>query len=135
MVEFEIPPDGNGRLPQRIIQWQLLARRSSREEDMIRHIVLTKFNSETSEDTIAEIYAGLSKLTEKLPGAHNFTGGRSKSPEQIERGFMHGFVIDFDSWADLETYAKHPEHRALGSQLVDHAVGGRDGILVVDLDF
>ena len=67
-------------------------------------------------------------------GAHNFTGGRSESPEQIERGYMHAFVIDFDSWADLETYAENPEHRRLGSQIVENAVGGNDGVLVIDFD-
>ena len=101
---------------------------------MIRHIVLTKFKPETTESKIAEIYSGLSVLTEKLPGACNFTGGRSQSPEQIERGYMHGFVIDFDSWADLKIYAEHPEHKVLGSQLVDNAVGGVDGVLVLDLE-
>lgn len=101
---------------------------------MIRHIVLTKFNIETPEDKIAEIYAGLCALADKLPGAQNFTGGRSESPEQIERGYMHGFVIDFDNWDALKNYAENPEHQALGGQLVANAVGGIDGILVLDLD-
>jgi len=101
---------------------------------MIRHIVLIKFQSNTEEDTISEIYAGLSALTVKIPGAHNFMGGRSDSPEQIERGYMHAFVIDFDSWTDLKTYAKHPEHWALGSQIVAHAAGGIDGLVVLDLE-
>lgn len=101
---------------------------------MIRHIVLTKFKPETPEAKIAEIYGGLAALTDKLPGAQGFTGGRSESPEQIERGFMHGFVIDFDSWEALQTYAENPEHQALGGQLVENAVGGIDGLCVLDLD-
>ena len=101
---------------------------------MIRHIVLTKFKPDTTEDKIAGIYAGLSALAEKLPGAQHFTGGRSESPEQIERGYMHGFVIDFDSWAALQNYADNPEHQALGGQLAANATGGIDGILVLDLD-
>ncbi|APG46462.1 Dabb family protein [Phaeobacter porticola] len=100
---------------------------------MIRHIVLTKFKPDTPEDRIAQIYAGLSALTERLSGARDFTGGRSESPEQIERGYQHGFVIDFDGWDDLKTYADHPEHQALGAQLVAHAAGGIEGILVLDL--
>lgn len=101
---------------------------------MIRHIVLTKFKPETKEEKISEIYAGLSALTKKISGARNFTGGRSDSPEQIERGYMHAFVIDFDSWADLKCYAANPEHRALSSQLVENTAGGIDGILVLDLE-
>ncbi|SHH20176.1 Dabb family protein [Marivita hallyeonensis] len=101
---------------------------------MIRHIVLTKFKPETSEETINGIYSGLSALADSLPNASGFTGGRSESPEQIERGYMHGFVIDFESWDALQNYADNEAHKALGGQLVANAVGGIDGILVLDLD-
>ncbi len=101
---------------------------------MIRHIVLTKFAPGVDDATIAGIYDGLAALVDDLPGAGGFTGGRSESPEQIERGYLHGFVVDFDSWDALAAYAEHPRHRELGGQLVANAVGGKDGILVVDLD-
>jgi len=101
---------------------------------MIRHIVLTRFKPETAEDEIADIYAALSALTDTLPGARGFTGGRSTSPERIERGYMHGFVIDFDSWTALKAYAEHPEHQALGARIVENAEGEIDGVLVLDLE-
>ncbi len=101
---------------------------------MIRHIVLTRFQKDVSESTITGIYDGLSDLTSRLAGASGFVGGRSKSPEQIERGYMHGFTIDFESWDALALYAEHPEHKALGGQLVEHAEGGIDGILVLDIE-
>lgn len=100
---------------------------------MIRHIVLTKFKPDTPEDKIAQIYKGLSAVAHQLAGAQGFTGGRSESPEQIERGYMHGFVIDFDDWAALQAYADNEDHKALGAQLVANAIGGIDGILVLDL--
>lgn len=101
---------------------------------MIRHIVLTRFKPEMTEDEIADIHAGLSALTTRLPGARGFTGGRSASPERIERGYKHGFVIDFDGREDLKAYADHPEHRALGARIVENAEGGIDGVLVLDLE-
>lgn len=101
---------------------------------MIRHIVLTRFQPETPEDTIANIYAGLARVADRLPGAHGFHGGRSQSPEQIERGYMHGFTIDFDDWAALAAYAADEEHQGYGAQLVANAVGGVDGILVLDVE-
>ena len=101
---------------------------------MIRHIVLTRFAAATSEDVIAQIYAQLQALVVRLPGVSGFHGGRSASPEQLERGYHHGFTIDFDSWAALATYAEHPDHKALGAQLVQHAEGGVDGILVLDIE-
>jgi len=102
---------------------------------LIRHIVLTRFKSETSEQTIAEIYDGLAAVVAQLPGAANFGGGRSSSPEQIERGYMHGFTIDFESWDDLKAYSANETHQVLGGQIVKHADGGLDGVLVLDIEF
>ncbi|MBV0912745.1 Dabb family protein [Anianabacter salinae] len=101
---------------------------------MIRHMVLVRFKPDIAEQEISEIFGALSDLTDTLLGARGFTGGRSQSPEQIERGFMHAFVIDFDAWADLKTYAEHPEHRALGARIVDSAVGGVEGLIVLDIE-
>lgn len=101
---------------------------------MIRHIVLTRFTPGTPEDKIGGIYAGLAAVAERLDGATGFVGGRSESPEQIERGYMHGFTIDFDDWDALARYAADPEHQGFGAQLVENAVGGIDGILVLDID-
>ena len=101
---------------------------------MIRHIVLTKFKPETSKEKITAIYDGLAEVCDTLPGAGGFVGGRSQSPEEIERGYMHGFTIDFDTWDALAAYADNPKHKALGAQLVENAIGGIDGILVLDIE-
>ncbi|MGC3939661.1 Dabb family protein [Roseobacter sp. EG26] len=101
---------------------------------MIRHMVLTKFTSETPESTILDIYAGLRRLTEMMPGARNFGGGRSQSPEKIERGYMHGFSIDFDGWSDLQAYSENEDHKVLGGQIVANAEGGLEGVLVLDIE-
>lgn len=101
---------------------------------MIRHIVLIKFNPEVSDGQIEAIFGALPKIAAKLPGLLNFTSGRSESPEKMERGFLHGFTIDFTSWAALANYADHPDHKVFGGQLVGHAVGGVDGLLVFDLE-
>jgi len=101
---------------------------------MIRHIVLTKFKPSASEDTIARIYEGLAGVARRLEGAQGFVGGRSDSPEQIERGYMHGFTIDFDDWDALARYAADPVHQGFGGQLVENAVGGVEGILVLDIE-
>lgn len=101
---------------------------------MIRHIVLTKFKLNVSEETIAEIYRDLSELVEQMPGASGFTSGPSVSPEQIERGYLHGFTIDFDDLEALAVYADDQRHQELGDALVANAIGGLDGLLVVDLD-
>jgi hypothetical protein len=100
---------------------------------MIRHIVLVRFRPEVSEDRIAAIWADLHAIAGKVPGLGPILSGRSRSPEQIERGYLHGFTIDFADWGALQAYQDHPEHRAVGAALVAHAAGGLDGILVFDL--
>jgi len=100
---------------------------------MIRHIVLIKFKPEVSEETIAGLFAELRGIEKQVSGIRDITSGRSESPEKIERGYMHGFVVDFDDWDALERYQTHPDHKALGARLVDNATGGIDGILVLDI--
>ena len=100
---------------------------------MIRHIVLIRFRPEITEERIAALFAELPGIAEKVPGIGAIHSGRSESPEQIERGYMHGFTVDFADWDALEAYQTHPDHRRLGAALVAAAVGGLDGILVFDL--
>ncbi|MCQ0969387.1 Dabb family protein (plasmid) [Paracoccus sp. TK19116] len=100
---------------------------------MIRHIVLIRFRPETGQDVIDAIFADLDAVGQHLPGMGRFLAGRSESPEQIERGFMHGFTVDFASWEALAAYQDHAEHKKVGARIVAAAEGGMDGILVFDL--
>jgi hypothetical protein len=100
---------------------------------MIRHIVLIRFRPEVTAEKIAAIFADLDQIRHTLPGVISITSGRSESPEQIERGYMHGFVADFADWAALAAYQAHPDHKRVGAALIANAVGGLDGILVFDL--
>lgn len=98
---------------------------------MIRHIVLLKARPEVTEAQIAAIFADLHSL--ELPGILAIHSGRSESPEKIERGYLHGFTVDFADWEALAAYQAHPDHQRVGRALVAAAQGGLDGILVFDL--
>ena len=100
---------------------------------MIRHIVLLKARPGVTEAEIAAIFADLAAIGPKLPGVLAIHAGRSESPEQIERGYMHGFTVDFADWDALAAYQDHPDHRRVGAALVAAAEGGINGILVFDL--
>ena len=100
---------------------------------MIRHIVLLRFRSEVTGDQTDDLFAELHQIRGKVPGLLEITSGRSESPEQMERGYMHGFVVDFADWTALQAYQDHPEHQALGAKLTAASVGGKEGILCFDL--
>lgn len=101
---------------------------------MIRHIVLIRFRADVPEATIAAIFADLHAIRAAVPGILSIAAGRSASPEQLERGYHHGFTVDFDGWESLAAYQAHPDHRRVGDALIAHAEGGLDGILVFDLE-
>lgn len=100
---------------------------------MIRHIVLIRFLPSVSEASIADLFAELHQIDGKIPGLLAITAGKSESPEQMERGYMHGFVVDFADWVALQAYQDHPDHQVLGAKLTAAAVGGKEGILCFDL--
>lgn len=100
---------------------------------MIRHIVLIRFQPALSDAAIADLFAELHQIEGKVPGLLSITSGKSESPEQMERGYMHGFVVDFSDWTALQAYQDHPLHQRLGARLVQAATGGKDGILCLDL--
>jgi hypothetical protein len=100
---------------------------------MIRHIVLLKVRPEVTDAEISAIFADLTAIRDKLPGVLALQSGRSESPEKIERGYLHGFTVDFTDWAALQAYQDHPDHKRVGAALVAAAIGGIDGILVFDL--
>lgn len=101
---------------------------------MIRHIVLLRFQHTTSETMISDLFAELHRINGKVPGLLQISAGKSESPEQMERGYMHGFIVDFTDWAALQAYQDHPDHKVLGGKLVEAAIGGLEGILCFDLD-
>ena len=100
---------------------------------MIRHIVLVRFRAEVTEAAIATIFTDLAAIKARLPGILAIHSGRSESPEKIERGYLHGFTVDFPDWSALAAYQDHPDHKRVGAALVAAADGGIDGILVFDL--
>ena len=100
---------------------------------MIRHIVLFKARPDVTESHIKAIFADLHAIKGKLPGILAIHSGRSESPEQIERGYLHGFTVDFTDWQALAAYQDHTDHKRVGAALVAAAIGGINGILVFDL--
>ena len=102
---------------------------------MIRHVVLLRFDPETTAATINEIFAGFGALAAKLPGVRGVSYGANVSPEGLDRGYLHGFVMDFDSAAARDAYLAHPEHVVFAQGTVIPALkDGLDSIAVFDYE-
>ncbi len=97
---------------------------------MITHVVLMRV---TVDDAAMDaIFADVAALLGSLDGLRSVVSGRSRSPEHIERGFMHGMVLNFDDWDALQRYAVDPRHVAISNSI--RASVEPDGVLVFDLE-
>ncbi|MGU3399327.1 Dabb family protein [Brucellaceae bacterium D45D] len=101
---------------------------------MIRHIVLIKFKTDLDAAAIEAALNSVLALRDKIEGILAITVGPNNSPEGLEQGFDHGFVVDFVDAGARDAYLPHPEHVKVGTALVEAAEGGPGGILVFDYE-
>ncbi|MFC7065654.1 Dabb family protein [Brucella rhizosphaerae] len=99
---------------------------------MIRHIVLIRFRSDIESSEIEAALDQVVALREKIEGIVAITVGGNVSPEALDKGFQHGFVVDFADKAARDAYLPHPDHVVVGTRLVELADNGIEGILVFD---
>jgi len=82
---------------------------------MIKHIVLFQLkpfeNKEIKDAKLAEIKSGLLELKEKVSALKSIEVGLNVNPAEQ---FNIALTTTFDSMEDLEIYAKHPDHVAVG---------------------
>lgn len=85
----------------------------------VRHIVMFRFADATSQERITEIVKDLVALKGLVPDIDNLTWGTNNSPEGLNKGLTHCFVLDFADAAARDTYLPHPSHAAFVKSLGD----------------
>jgi Stress responsive A/B Barrel Domain len=96
---------------------------------MIRHVVLLKIR-DAAEAPI--LFAALRTLQTLISGIADVKCGADCSPEGLQRGFTHGFTVDFVDASARDAYVSHPAHQKVGALIVAACEGGVDGVLVLD---
>ena len=96
---------------------------------MIRHVVLCRFRKDAD---VAAIFAAIEGLKQKIPGILAVTCGSDCSPEGLQKGFTHGFTVDFTDAAARDAYLPHPDHQVVAKMVVDALDGGLEGLVVID---
>jgi hypothetical protein len=90
---------------------------------LTRHVVVFKYKPGTRPEQIREVTQAFGALREQIPGIVSFEHGVNNSPEALNMGFTHAYVMTFVSPEARDAYLPHPAHRAFGDLL------GRLGIL------
>lgn len=89
----------------------------------VRHIVVFKYKASATPEQINEVTTAFRDLKDKIPGIVSFEHGVNNSPENLNKGFTHVYLLTFENATARDAYLPHPEHRKFGGLL------GRLGIL------
>lgn len=100
----------------------------SKEGKVLRHVVLFKFKDEASEAEVQKVVDAFAALPSKIPQVADLEFGTNNSPEGLNDGFTHAFLVSFRSEEDREAYLPHPAHKEFVEILKPHL----DKVLVVD---
>lgn len=89
----------------------------STSKKKLRHVVALKFKDSATKEQIKEVEEAFRALKTKIPQIAAFEWGLNNSPEGLNKGFTHGFILTFNSEADREAYLPHPDHKKFGRLL------------------
>ena len=83
---------------------------------MIVHIVLFKWQADTSPETIASIMSALRGMKGKVPEIIDLSCGDNLS--ELSQGFQNGLVVQVKDKAALDAYAKNTLHQEIIQTLI-----------------
>lgn len=83
------------------------------QDSVLRRIVLFKFKEGTSVENIKKVEEAFSELPSKIQQIASYEWGLNNSPEGLEKGFAHCFLLTFKSEEDRAAYLPHPDPKLL----------------------
>jgi hypothetical protein len=101
---------------------------SNTQSKVLRHVVLFKFKDTSTAEDVKKVEGAFADLAKKLPEIKGYEWGKNNSPENLNQGLTHCFLLSFSSEKDRDTYLVHPDHKAFGKVLGPHL----DKVTVVD---
>ena len=76
----------------------------------IKHYGVFQFKDGVTPEQIDECFAEMKGMVGKIPGLLEVIHGPYDSPEGLNEGFTHGFIMSFESAEARDAYLPHPEH-------------------------
>jgi hypothetical protein len=80
----------------------------------LRHVVAFKFKDTATKEKIKEVEDAFRALKGKIPQIVSYEWGTNISPEKLDKGFTHGFILTFKNEKDRDAYLVHPDHKKFG---------------------
>ena len=98
----------------------------------VKHVVLIRLKPDLRPEEVDALFDALAGLVDKIPGLLDFSGGPYSSPEGLNQGFTHGFVMTFADEASRDAYLPHPDHEQVKSMALQALDGGLDALVCFD---
>lgn len=83
-----------------------------------RHVVVFKFKASATDAQIKDIVDDFAKLQNGIDAIIGYEHGVNVSPEGLDMGFTHVFLVTFKDKAGLDEYLPHPAHKAFVEKLL-----------------
>ena len=84
---------------------------------ILRHVVLFQFKDSATAAEIREIETAFCRLPSATGLIRDFEWGTNVSPEGLDQGHTHCFMLTFNTEADRDAYLPHPAHQEFGALL------------------
>jgi hypothetical protein len=84
----------------------------------VKHIALFRFKEGTTEEQTNKIFDDLLDLTENVAGIEDYVSGANNSPESLNKGFTHGFVMTFTDASARDAYLSNSDHERVKALLL-----------------
>ena len=101
---------------------------AEKPKQVLRHTVFFGFKKTATKADIKKIVDAFAALPSKIDAIIDFEWGVNNSPEMLDDGFTHCFVLTFKDAAGRDAYLPHPAHKAFGKVLGGH----NDKVFVID---
>lgn len=96
------------------------AESGSKARGRLVHMVSFKFKDTATAADIRKVEEAFAALPGKIPQIASYETGTNVSPEKLDKGFTHAFLLTFRSAKDRDDYLVHPDHKAFGSIVGPH---------------
>lgn len=94
----------------------------------LRHVVLFKFKDSANKEQVEKLVTEFRGLSKKITAIADFEYGINNSPEGMNDGLTHCFLVTFKSEKDRDIYLPHAAHK----EFVDHLLPHLEKAVVVD---
>ena len=84
---------------------------------MLRHVVLFGWKADADSAAVNNVIENFKALPQKITTIKQFEWGKNNSPENLNQGLTHCFILTFSSEQDRDAYLVHPAHKAFGALL------------------